>query len=129
MSETNKEIVNRVNTAFSENKPEVFLDLCHDDIEWTIVGDQSFSGKTAIRDFMSSMEGQEPPKFTVDEIIGEGDSVVCYGTMTMKMENDKEPAPYSYVDAYRFRDGKIARLQSFIVKHKTEEEKSGTAAA
>ncbi|HTH36761.1 MAG TPA: nuclear transport factor 2 family protein, partial [Pyrinomonadaceae bacterium] len=105
MSVKNKQIVEKVNAAFSENKPEGFLDACADNVEWTIVGDQSFKGKDAIRKFMSSMKGQEPPKFTVEETIAEGDSVVCYGTM--KMADDKGiVGDYSYVDAYRFSGDK-----------------------
>ena len=43
MAETNREIVEKVNAAFSENKPEVFLDHCSDNVEWTIVGDQTLT--------------------------------------------------------------------------------------
>jgi len=127
MSETNKEIVEKVNAAFEENKPEIFLSYCTDDVVWRMVGDRDFKGKEKIKEFMASMEGMEPPKFRVDEIIASGDSVACYGDMTMKDEDGTE-ADYSFVDIYRFSNGKIAKLQSFIVKHKTEEEASGKAA-
>jgi ketosteroid isomerase-like protein len=112
MSETNREIVEKVNTAFSENKPEVFLNYCDENVEWTMVGDRTVSGKPAIRKFMSSMEGMAPPKFTVDEIIEGGNSIACYGDMTMADENGKDTA-YSYCDVYRFHDGKIKALRSY----------------
>jgi ketosteroid isomerase-like protein len=76
---------------------------------------------------MSQKEGMEPPKFTVDQIIAEGDSVVCYGDMKMKDEAGNE-GQYSYVDAYRFSGDKIADLKSFVVKHKTEGESKKKAA-
>jgi uncharacterized protein (TIGR02246 family) len=121
MSSKNKEIIEKVNAAFAEGNIEGFLSFCAEDAEWQMVGDKAFKGKEAIREFMSSMEhtGMEPPKFTVNEVIAEGDSVVAYGDMTM--EEDGETVPYSYVDVYQFRDDKIIRLQSFIVKHKTED--------
>lgn len=128
MSNKNKEIVEKVNAAFAENKPEIFMSFCADDVEWTMIGDKSFKGKDSIREFMASVEGMEPPKFTVDETIAEGDSVVCYGGMKMAGEDGKT-ADYSYCDVYRFKDGKIVRLQSFIVKHKTEGETEQKAAA
>ncbi len=127
MSAKNKEIVEKVNAAFTNNKPEDFLSFCTENVEWTMVGDKTFNGKGAIREFMSSMEGMEAPKFTVDETIAEGDSVVCYGDMTMK--EDGKLTDYSYCDVYRFRGGEIVKLQSFVVKHKTEAESSGKAAA
>lgn len=128
MSSKNKEIVEKVNAAFTDNKPEDFLSFCDENLDWTMVGDKTFNGKKAVREFMSSMEGMEPPKFTVDKIIAEGSSVVCYGGMKMKDE-DGRPGKYSYCDVYHFNNGKIRRLQSFIVKHKTEGESSGKAAS
>lgn len=128
MSETNRAIVEKVNAAFSENKPEIFLDYCSDNVEWTMVGDRTFAGKAAIREFMSSMEGMAPPKFTVDEIIEGGDSVACYGDMTMADENGKDTA-YSYCDVYRFDSEKIIALRSFCIKQKTKGETEQKAAA
>lgn len=128
MSQKNKEIVEKVNAAFIDNKPEDFLSFCDENVEWTMVGEKTSKGKKEIREWMASMEGMEPPKFTVDEIIAEGDTVVCHGGMKMKGE-DGEPGDYSYCDIYRFNNGKIARLQSFVVKHKKEGETDRRAAA
>ena len=126
MSEKNKEIIEKVNAAFTENNMEGFLSFCAEDVEWGMVGDKTFEGKQAIREFMSSHSG-DAPEFTVDRMIAEGDTVVCYGEMTMK-DKGGEALPYSYCDIYDFRNGEIARLQSFIVKHKTEGESKQTAA-
>ena len=128
MPETNREIVEKVNAAFAENKPEVFLSYCANDVVWRMIGDKDYQGVIAIKEFMNSMEGMEPPKFTVDEIIDSGDSVVSYGDMTMKGEDGKDAA-YSYCDIYHFRAGKITELRSFVVKHKTEGQASETATA
>lgn len=121
MSSKNKEIVEKVNAAFAKGKSEEFLNFCAEDAEWQMVGDKSFKGKQSVREFLSSMEatGMEAPKFTVDAMVAEDDTVVCYGDMMMNEENG-ENAPYSYCDIYQFKTGKIIKLQSFIVKHKTE---------
>ena len=130
MSEKNKQIVEQVNAAFAEGKIENFLDLCAEDAEWKMVGEKSFKGKESIREFLSSMEttGMEPPKFTIDELVAEGDTVIGYGDMTMKNENG-ETVPYSYCDVYEIKNDEIVRLQSFVVKHKTEGESEQKAAA
>lgn len=128
MPNTNKEIVEKLNVAFAENKPEVFLDACADNATWRMVGDKSYEGKEAIKEFMNSMKDMEPPKFTVDNTFGDGDFVTSYGDMMMKDENGKD-TPYSFCDIYQFRDGKIIDLRSFVVKHKTEGETSGKATA
>lgn len=112
-----KEIVDKVNAAFAENDMEAFLAFCADNVEWTMVGDVTKRGKDSIRQWMAGMNAA-PPKFDVEQVIAEGDFVVCYGDMTMKDEKDeqKTDVPYSYCDLYRFRDGKIAELRSWVMK-------------
>ena len=61
------------------------------------------------------MKDMEPPKFTVDKIIAEGDSVVSCGDMTMKDKEGKNQQ-YSYCDIYSFENDKIAELTSFVIK-------------
>lgn len=126
MSEKNKEIVKKVNDSFTAGNTDGFLEHCADNVVWNMVGNKETTGKAAIKEWMLHME-MEPPKFTVDKIIAEGDSVICYGDMTMKGEDGKEGI-YSYVDAYQFSGDKIAELKSFIVKHKTEAESHKKAA-
>lgn len=128
MPNTNKEIVESLNAAFAENKPEVFLDACADDVTWQMAGDKTYRGKSAVKEFMDSMKDMEPPKFTVDNTFGDGDFVTSYGDMTMKDENGKD-TPYSFCDIYQFRNGEVIDLRSFVVKHKTESETGGRAAA
>lgn len=127
MSDANKQIVEKINAAFMAGNTEGFLNQCSEDLVWTMVGEKTTSGKTAIREWMSQMEGCEPPVFGVDQMIAEGDSVICYGDMTMQATGG-EPEPYSYCDIYQFADGKVTELRSFIVKHKTAADADGAAA-
>jgi uncharacterized protein len=126
MSAKNKEIIETVNAAFAENNVEKFLSFCTDDVEWTMVGDKTVKGKEAIRQWMASMGNLEPPKFTVSNVIAEGDFVTNYGDMTTR-DKDGKIEPWSFCDIYRFKGGKIAELRAFVIKtepkHKTS---SGT---
>ena len=124
MSEKNKEIIAKVNTAFAENNTEGFLSFCAGDVEWTMVGDKTVKGKDAIRKWMAEMKPAEPPKFTVDNVIADGDFVTAYGDMTMK-DKDGKPASYSYCDVYRFRGDKIAGLKAFVIKTEAKHKTSG----
>lgn len=128
MSEKNKEVVEKVNAAFAEGSVEGFLTHCSEDIVWTMIGEEKRSGKKVIRDWMSSMEGQEPPKFTVDNLLADGDLVVANGDMTMK-DKDGKIEPYSYCDIYRFSDANITELTSYVVKTQLKTEGERTAAA
>ena len=128
MSQENKRIVEEINKAFTEGNTEGFLERCAENVVWSMEGDQSFKGVPAIREFMSQMEGSAPPKFTVEKIVAEGDSAICYGTMSMEGEAEWA-GKYSYCDAYTLANGKVTELRSFIVKHKTEGDKSESAAS
>lgn len=127
MSQQNIASVERVNASFAAGNTEGFLDECTENVVWTMVGEKVTEGKAAIREWMAHCEGVEPPVFSVDKIIADNDSVVCYGDMTMKGE-DGVADKYSYCDLYTFTGGKISDLRSFVVKHKTEGELSEKAA-
>ena len=125
MSAKNKEIVEKVNASFDEGNVEGFLSFCTDDVVWTIIGEKAVAGKDAIRQWMASMDIGSP-KFTVTNVIAEGDFVTAYGDMTMK-DKEGKTAPYSFCDIYQFRGGKIVELKSFVVKTEPKYETSGAA--
>lgn len=119
MSDNHRAIVEKVNNAFENNDIEAFLDVCADNIRWTIVGEQEVSGKDAIRELMKSMECPDLPSFTIDKVISDGNSAAAYGGVTIKEETGGT-ASYSYCDIYTFDDDeKIAELRSFIITPKS----------
>ena len=113
MSDRNKAVIEKVNAAFERNDVEGFLVHCAGDFQWTMVGAKPIQGKDAIRTFMASGP-PEPPQFTVDAMVAEGDIVTCVGDMTMN-ENGSV-VPYSYCDVWRFRGEKIVELKAFVIK-------------
>jgi ketosteroid isomerase-like protein len=80
-----------------------------------MLGEKTVEGKSNIREWMSSMEGKEPPKFTVDYLLADGDAVAASGDMTMKDE-EGNMQPYAYCDIYRFNGGKVTELRTFVAK-------------
>jgi ketosteroid isomerase-like protein len=114
MSEKNKAILQKGNAAITEGNYEGFLSLCTDDTEWTFVGDITLKGKEAVRQWMATAY-VEPPKFTVLNLIAEGDFLTAVGEITMK-DKDGKVAHYSYCDVWRFRDGKIVELRAFVIQ-------------
>lgn len=115
MADTNKQIVEKVNDGFAKNQPEVFLGFCKDDVKWNMVGDETRTGVDTIRQWMKSMGDMEPPKFSVANLVAEGDVVVANGDMTMKTKEGTIDS-YSFCDVYRFESGRIAELTSYVVK-------------
>lgn len=113
MSARNKAIIEKANAAFTNNDIEALLALCTEDFTWTMVGSPPAVGKPSIREFMGQAP-PEPPKFTVDSVVAEGDHVVCIGNMTMAEKG--ETVPYSYCDVWRLEGDRIAELKAFVIR-------------
>jgi uncharacterized protein len=121
MSQKNKATLEKGNAAITsgrhanaEGNNEGFLSLCADDTEWTFVGGKTLKGKEAVRQYMAATY-IEPPKFTVVDLIAEGDFVTALGDITLKDEDGKA-VHHSYCDVWRFRGDKIIELKAFVIK-------------
>lgn len=125
MSEKNKAILEEANAAIVKGDNEGFLAFCADDTEWTFIGDKTLKGKEAVRQWMATAY-TEPPRFTVGDMIAEGDFVVAVGTIVTRDENG-ELADSSYCDVWRFRDGKIVGLRAFVIQTESKEETRSAA--
>lgn len=120
MSEKNKAILEEANAAVAEGSYEGFLAFCTDDTEWTFVGDRILKGKEAVRQYMAATY-IEPPKFTVTNLIAEGEFLTVLGDITLT-EEDGKAVHHSYCDVWRFRGGKIDELQAFVIKTEVKQE-------
>lgn len=70
-------------------------------------------GKQAVREWMAEAYRQ-PPQFDVRKyIIGDG-HVVALGHITLET-GDAGTALFSYCDVWRFRDGRMAELEAYVV--------------
>lgn len=112
----NKEILKKANAAVSAGDNEGLLAFCTEDTVWTFVGDQTLTGKDAVRQYMAKAY-IEPPKFKVANMIAEADFVTATGTISMKNDEGKM-TDYDYCDVWRFSDGKMATLQAFVIEKK-----------
>lgn len=114
MPENHKEILQKANAAILQGDYEGFLAFCTEDTEWTFVGDKTLKGKQAVREWMAD-EYQEPPKFEVHHLVAENGFVAALGEITLKDEAGKD-ARHAYCDVWRFRDGRMAGLQAFVIE-------------
>lgn len=113
MALSKKDVIKEVDAAFARNDVEGFLAFCHDDFVWTMVGSDPVTGKDAIRKWMGSGP-PEPPNFTANTVVAEGDFVTSIGDMTMT--ENSAVVPYAYCDVWRFRGDKLAELRAFVIK-------------
>lgn len=114
MSQAHKAILEKANAAIVEGDFEGFLKFCTEDTEWTFVGDRTLKGKEAVRQWMETTY-KEPPVFKVRHLIAEGDFVTAVGEITLK-DDDGKAGTHAYCDVWRFRDGRMAQLQAFVIE-------------
>lgn len=114
MSATHKAILEKANAAITHGDYEGFLAFCTEDTQWTFVGDRTLHGKDAVRQWMATAY-TEPPRFEVHHLIAEGDFVTALGEITLKDEGGK-PTRHAYCDVWRFREGRMAGLQAFVIE-------------
>lgn len=114
MSELNKAVLQDANTAVRAGDHEGFLSFCTEDITWSTVGGETLHGKDAVRAWMKEAY-LAPPRFTVHQMIGEGDLVAALGEITT-IDETGNPVLNAYCDVWRFRDGKMAELKAYVIE-------------
>lgn len=93
---------------------ERFLTYCTEDTEWVFIGDQVLSGKQAVREYMKEVY-LEPPVFTVDTTIEEGNFVTVTGEIRLKGK-DGNYSHYDYCDVWQFENDKMAALKAYVIE-------------
>jgi uncharacterized protein len=113
MLEKHKETVKALNAVISANDLEQFLSFYTDDVRWSKDGDQSATGTENLRQLILSL-GDAPPPATVtfEALVGEGDTVAAYGTLTVRVP-DGETSVQQFCDVYRFRGEQIFEHTAF----------------
>ena len=114
MSEKNKAVLRQANAAVSAGDHEGFLARCTDDVEWTFVGERTLTGKEAVRRYMKATY-LEPPRFTVAQLIAEGEYVTAIGEIVIADAAGRETRS-AYCDVWRLRGDRLAELRAFVVE-------------
>jgi len=127
----NKELTKMITEAFFKGNTEFILPHLAEDIKWNIVGMPVIFGKS---DVIKTMEMINPafagcPDLAVKNIIAEGDYVVVessgnnYSSFVNRDTIEKQCNP-AYCDVYRFKNGKIQELTTYIVDTTTTNNES-----
>jgi ketosteroid isomerase-like protein len=110
----NKATIERYIDAFRRSDAESILACLTDDVVWTIPGAFDVRGKS---DFAGHIvdEGFRPhPSITIVRLIEEDDVVVAEGKVRTE-RTDGTVLHLAFCDVFEMRNGKIARLISYLV--------------
>jgi len=112
----NAAILHKANEFVKKGDNEHFLTYCTQNTKWVFTGERVLNGKKEVRQYMKEFY-IEPPVFTVDKTIEQGDFVVVQGEITLKSANGIYNH-YEYCDVWRFESGKIAELKAYVIEKK-----------
>lgn len=113
----NAEILHQANEFVKKGDYESFLAHCTQDTKWVFVGERILNGKDEVREYQKEFY-LEPPVFTVEKTIEEGNYVTVTGEITLK-DAKGIYTRYDYCDIWRFEKGKIAALKAFVIEKKS----------
>lgn len=113
----NAAILHQANEFVKKGNYESFLAYCTQDTKWVFVGERILEGRDKVRAYMKEFY-LEPPVFTVEKTIEDGNDVTVIGEITLKAANGTYNH-YDYCDVWRFENGKIAELKAFVIEKKS----------
>ena len=112
-AEKNREIVQKVNEAFSNNDMEAFITCCAEDVKWHM-NTTTATGKDGIRKALEKVPFDLPPEITVKQVIADEGGAACTGTV--KVQNTKGNIAHAlFCDVYKIEAGRINELSSYII--------------
>ena len=117
---TNKQLIRDAFEAMGRSDIRPLVELMSDDFAWIIEGQSRFSrsyeGKATVKhDLLQPLfeAFATPYRFTIDEIIGEGDRIVVLGRGEVKTKAGKD-YNNSYCFVLRLADGSLAELREYL---------------
>ena len=119
-ADTNKQLARTAFEALGRSDVRPLYELMRDDFAWIIEGQSRFSrryeGKEAVkRDLLNPLfeAFATPYRFTIDEIIAEGDRVVVRGRGEVRTKAGKD-YNNSYCFVLAMADGKLVELREYL---------------
>ncbi len=110
---SNKDTVEFYMESFRQSDHEKILSCLTDDVVWNIHGHTSLQGKEQFDAEIENDAFEGKPEITLLRMIEEKDVVVAEGIVIAKPKNN-DPVNLAFCDVFEFREGKIAKLTSYL---------------
>ncbi len=111
---SNATTLHEANEWVKKGNYESFLAYCTENTRWVFVGERILEGKEQVSAYMKDVYW-EPPVFTVETTIEEGNYVTVIGAITLK-SRDGSSRHYDYCDIWQFENGKMAGVKAFVIE-------------
>ncbi len=99
--------------AYSRFDREAILATLTEDVRWDVPGAFHVQGKTAFDEHIVDPYASDPPEITVTRLTEEHGVVIAEGAVRAP-RRDGSVVALEFCDVFELRDGKIARLISYL---------------
>ena len=114
MSETNKDVVRRINQCFETGDHDGIIACLADDVVWDVPPHFTARGKDEFRSFITNPTADGPPVIELREFTAEGNRVMVEGYVENKFVGGGV-FKARFHNAYVLRDGLIVKMTSYVV--------------
>ena len=112
--------IKKISAEFSKGNFPATYNHFADDIQWKFVGDKTLSGKDSVIAFCEKMMIEmASSKLNITNLVEENCCVAVEGNCHFTNEEGKAAA-VEYCDVYRFEEGKIKTITSYLVTSVTK---------
>ncbi len=111
-----KKIIQQIIALFDNNDTEGLINIVTEDFVWDTPGEMTINGKNELRKMFSDAGGMEMLSATKDHLVVEGNTGVCDGIVTMKVNG--ETTEQYYCDIYDLEGDKLKKMTTYISKKK-----------
>jgi ketosteroid isomerase-like protein len=111
---SHKQLVETYLDGFRTNDHDKILSCLADDIEWTVFGHFTLTGKQAYDDAIEGPGWVGPPRLEVVRMVEEGDTVMAE-LLGWAPQEAGEPVRLSMAEVFVIRDGRIAERRAWVI--------------
>lgn len=109
-----REFIKNLTIAFASYDLDEVMPHLSDQIQWTLVGDETIVGKERFRSELEKMRGNKAVELSIHQIITHGREASIQGEMVMQNKH-----VFSFADFYEFTSasGKMVKaITSYVIK-------------
>jgi ketosteroid isomerase-like protein len=107
----NLNIFIKANKALAEGNYDEFINYSSEGIRWENVGGSILNGRAELHRYISSV--YDGITFSVENTVQEDNYIVEFGKIVFKKEGESKKS--SYCDVWKFKDGLISQVTSFVI--------------
>ena len=112
-TEMNRQLLKEISEQFARGNMEFVAPHLADGVRWNVLGEETIVGREQVLEVSKMLQLQSFPRITIKNVVSEGDFVVVESTGEATTNNGK-PYNQSYCEVFRFADGELREITTYL---------------